>query len=108
MEEIIQLITKTYGLVGFLILAPFAGMMVVWNENKRLTLALHDSERRGSDKQSEMNDKIVKAQEQRVADAQQISSKLVEIVSEQSALNRETNIALDRIGDMLSSLHYRK
>ena len=103
MDELVQLLVKTYGLLGILLLAPFIATVYVWNENKRLHGHHEATETTNNNTVTLMNDKIVKAQEQRVADAQAITNKLVEIVSEQSALNKETNLVLERIKDKLDS-----
>lgn len=50
-----------------------------------------------------MSNKLSEIEKARVIDAQTISSKLIEMVGEQSGLNAETNLTLNRIGDMLSN-----
>jgi hypothetical protein len=39
-----------------------------------------------------------------VAEIKATTEKLIALISEQSALNKETNMALDRVGDALSYL----
>lgn len=97
MEELVQLITKTYGLVGLLILAPMAALTILYKDHRKM---LKDREKQDK----EWEERIGKVQEQRVQDAQAITAKLVEIVSEQSGLNRETNMALERISEMLDKV----
>jgi hypothetical protein len=106
-EELFTLVAKTYGLVGLLILFPFVACYFIWRENKRLTGVIERNAQETAKRVQECNDKIIEAQKQRVADAQAITSKLVEMVSEQSALNKETNLALDRISEILSGLRTR-
>ncbi len=93
MEELILLMQKTYGLAGLLIIAPFVALYFLFRQNLRLH---HDI--------SVANEKTNEVQKQRVQDAQSVNEKLMEIIKEQSALNTETNIALDRIGDALSEI----
>lgn len=100
MEEILLLVYKTYGLIGLIILSPFVACIYLWRENKNL----HASAAR---QVQQANDRVAAAIQQRVVDAQSITNKLVEIVSEQSAVNRETNLALDRLEDKLAVLKVR-
>lgn len=115
MDELIQLITKTYGLVGLLILAPMGGLVIVYRDYRRAQAERDRAEREWAERLrkceqecgerlSVVNDKVIGAQLQRVADAQAVTSKLVELVSDQSALNRETNLALESIGNTLTVL----
>lgn len=100
MEEIFLLFYKTYGLVGLVVLAPFAACIYQWRENK----ALH----RDTARQIQAaHDRVAAALQQRVIDAQSITNKLVEIVSEQAAVNKETNLALDRLENKLAVLKVR-
>jgi hypothetical protein len=92
-EEIIQLVTKTYGLVGLLLVAPIVAVVYQWKQNNKL----HAEVIKATQESTE-------AQKQRVADAQAISNKLLDVVSEQSALNKETNIALDQVRELLMFL----
>ena len=104
MEELLALITKTYGLVGLLMLFPFAACYFLWKENKRLTTVIQTNAEEGAKHLQESNDRVVEATKQRVVDAQAVTSKLVELVSEQSASSKETNLALDHISEILSGL----
>jgi hypothetical protein len=83
-NEIIELILRTYGIVGLLIAAPFFAVIILWRENRRL------------------HAETVHVQRCRVEDSQSVVSKLVDVVSEQSSLSRETNKALDRIADVMT------
>lgn len=130
MQEIFELILKTYGIAGILILAPFGAAIYLWRDNQSLNKDLIASAKESttaakessaklaetqaafvtklaeahtefSKKLSEANDKVVAAQVQRVQDAQALTGKLMEIVSEQSSLNKETNNALERLHDVV-------
>lgn len=100
MEELLTLIYKTYGLVGILLVMPLVACIYLWKENK----GLH---RESSASIQAANDRVAAAIQQRVVDAQSITNKLVEIVSEQAATNKETNIALSNLEDRLGSLRVR-
>ncbi len=114
MQELVDAIIKSYGLIGLFMVAPVAATVVLWKyiertqKNHKAELAAVNSARikdaeRFSQTWGEMTDRVVRAHEQRVVDAQSISMKLMEMASEQAAMTRETNIALDRIGDLLST-----
>jgi hypothetical protein len=93
MEELIQVIVKSYGIVGILFMAPMVAVVYLWRHNNKL--------------QGEVvlaTQAATRAQEQRVTDAQSTSHKLLEVLSEQSALNKETNIALDQVRELLMYL----
>jgi hypothetical protein len=110
--ELFELIQKTYGIAGLILLAPFGTTYLLYKDNKALRKENSDLQKEHAaelDKTNDQwtekfmaaNDKVVAAQVSRVQDAQGISSKLIATVSEQSALNRETNIILDRLTDYL-------
>lgn len=86
MEELIQLIAKTYGLAGLIMLSPFVAVVFLW----RHTVA--------------QTKEIARVNEQRVQEAKEIVSKLLTALNELSATNKETNIALERVGDLMSVL----
>ena len=97
MEELLQLIAKTYGMVGILILAPLVALVYVWRQN----LKLHEEVVTATQQ-------ATKATEQRVTDAQQITTKIIALVEEQAGLNKETNIALDQVRELLMNITTRK
>ena len=129
MEELFLLIQKTYGVTGLILATPMGAVYYLWHENKSLhTQLLANSLAYGKDLAAAStaygkelatvsaacskeltiaNDKVVAAQQQRVSDAQKIAEKLLDVVSEQNGLNKETNMTLDRIGDMFNSLPQR-
>ena len=100
MEELFTLIYKSYGLVGILVISPVVACIYIWRENKALHLAT-------ARQIAVSHDRVAAALQQRVEDAQSITNKLVEIVSEQAAVNRETNLALDRLETKLAVLKVR-
>lgn len=104
MEELIALIAKTWGIAGILLAAPFFACWVLWRANAKLNERLVKSLEVSKEELTTVNEKVAKVQELRVNDAQSVTTKLMQVVSDQSALNKETNIVLDRVGDALSVL----
>ena len=94
MEELLLLIQKTYGLVGLFLVAPVIALVVVWRQNIKLQVEIRTAQK-----------EVTEAQKQRVKDAQDINSKLIDIVKEQTGLSTETNLALERIGDAMNEVH---
>jgi hypothetical protein len=86
MDEIIQLVFKSYGLLGLLIIAPWVVVYFLWSENKSI------------------HEEVSKSQTQRVTDAQEISKNLIAAAIEDSALKKETNLLLERMGETLDRL----
>lgn len=97
MEELLLLIQKTYGLIGIFLVAPVLALIVVWKQNSKLQGEVVKTK-----------NEVVEAQKQRVKDAQDINTKLIELVKEQTSLNTETNLALERIGDALNELQTQR
>lgn len=108
MEELAQAFIKTYGLVGLIIIAPVVGMVYLWRENVRLNDKLAKQADDFAKRIDEMGMRVVAAQEKRVDDSHNITTQLVEMISEHSGAQKETNLALDRIGDMVSDLMRNK
>ena len=104
MEEIIQLILKTYGVLGIFLLLPLGASYLLWKENKALTKQLQTNHEDAAKKIQECNDRIIEAHKARVVDGQAINNKLVDMVSEQSSLNKETILALDKLGGMVEKI----
>jgi single-stranded DNA-specific DHH superfamily exonuclease len=90
MEDLAQLIIKTYGIAGLIMLSPFVAVVFLW--------------RHCVSQAKEQAAEISRINEQRVAEVKATTEKLIALISEQSALNKETNMALDRVGDALSYL----
>ena len=97
MEEIIQLIVKTYGIAGVIILTPTAGCIFLWRHYVAKEKEWRESERSLVTRLEELHNK-------RVEDVKALGEGLRSIASEQSSLNKETNMALDRVSETLSSL----
>jgi hypothetical protein len=104
MDELIQLIVKSYGIIGVIILSPMVATVYLWKENTKLHSDMIALTGKHADKLDDAGTRVTAAQDKRIADAQGITTKLMEMVSAQSALNKETNITLDRVGDMVSML----
>lgn len=94
MEELIQLIAKTYGIAGLIMLSPFILLGYVWKSNQKLHAQV-------AKVQEERALAVEKVQEARVNDAKAMSEKMLVLVEEQAGLNKETNIALDQVRDLL-------
>lgn len=86
MEELIQLVIKSYGIVGLFLLAPLIAIVYLWRRNNKLDTDMS------------------RIQELRVEDAKSVSAKMMEIVVEQAGLNKETNIALDQVRELLGKI----
>ncbi len=84
MDDLILSIQKSYGLVGLFMISPIAAVVFLWRQLLKT------------------QDKLEAAKDDRTNDAKAISEKLIALVGEQSALNKETTVALERVGDMLS------
>jgi hypothetical protein len=97
MEEIIALVTKTYGIAGLIMLSPFVGLVFVWKHNLSLQRDL-------AKVQENSQREISKVQESRVSDAKAMSEKILTLDEESSATARETSIALDQVRDLLMKL----
>ena len=113
MTELIELVGKTYGLVGLLILAPFASTVYLWlyiirtreamlSQSMQFIKQMSDLNQLRIDDMSKFSSQLSLVQEKRVSDAQEVVNKLISTVSEQTAMNAETNLALERVGDFLS------
>ncbi len=104
MEELIALISKTYGIAGLIMLSPFMGLVVVWRHNIKL--------QEQKDAQSEKFDAAIKiaydalavVQERRVTDAHETSAKILTLVAENATVSSEISQALDQVRDLLMKL----
>lgn len=91
MEELLHLITKTYGIIGLILISPMFAMKFLWDHNKKLAEQLQAA-----------NDRVQEVSNKRVEDSKAIVDKLMQMSSEHASLSKETNLALDRVGDTLS------
>lgn len=97
MNELVDAIFKSYGLVGLILFLPLIALVVMWRAQLKQL----------SDHRKELETKdsiILDVQKQRVADAQAVTEKMVELVSEQSTLNKETNMVLTQMNNTLQRL----
>lgn len=104
MDDLIALIVKSYGLVGLFMLSPIVASIYLWKDNVRLNNDMRAIAAANAKLVDEIGQRVVAAQEKRVADSQNLTDKLVELISDHTGAQQETNAALDRIGDMVSGL----
>lgn len=104
MEEFVNLIVKTYGLFGLILVAPVVAMVWLWRDNVRLNNEMRKMAESYADRVDALGQRVVAAQEKRVDDSHQIAEQLVEMIGEHTGAQKETNLALDRIGDMVSDM----
>lgn len=107
MDEIIQLITKTYGIVGVLIIAPMAACVVLFRQNQELHKESVKKEESCTKNIESANERVIKAQEQRVTDAQNVANRLITMAGEQAALVKENNLALEEVQKLLSEVQMK-
>jgi predicted sugar kinase len=91
MEEVIQLVIKSYGIVGLVMISPFVAMIALWKAYEKVRGELQAA-----------NEKISATQDKRVEDAKEVATKLLTMTAEHASLGKETNMALDRVSDMLT------
>lgn len=96
---------KSYGVIGLFMIAPILSTIWLWRDNVRLNNEMRTMTKEFAATVDEIGKRVVIAQEKRVDDSQSISNKLVDMVSEHAAASKETTLALDRIGDMISMLN---
>jgi hypothetical protein len=97
-EELVQLVTKTYGLIGLILLSPLIAMIYLWKHTQKLQDDLKVANQSVVEAERRVNEATIK----RVEDAKSIVEKLMEVSAEHASLSKETNLALDRVGDTLS------
>lgn len=97
MEELFQLVAKTWGIAGIILLTPTAGCVFLWRH-----YVAKEKEWRQAEK--EWVKKLEDIHAKRVEDVKSLGEGLRAIAIEQSGLNKETNMALDRISETMSSL----
>lgn len=108
MQEIIELIAKTYGLVGVFLVLPLIACWALWRDNKELRAEAKKSNEEAAKHIQECNNVVVEAQKQRVVDAQAISAKLIEMVAEQASLTKENILSMNRVSDKLTEWQYKE
>lgn len=93
MEEFIQLISKTYGIAGLLLLSPTIAVIYLWRHLQKM-----------EDRYQAALDRVNDVHQKRVDDAKSVSETLIKIVQEHAELSKEINIALERINDTFTIL----
>lgn len=104
MEEIISLITKTYGIAGVIMLSPFMGLVVVWRHNVKLQKDKDDINKAHNEAMKLLREAITAVQEARVADAKSINDKILTFVAENAKVSSEISSALDQVRELLSEM----
>jgi hypothetical protein len=105
MEELLQAITKSYGIIGLFMAAPIVAVVFLWRDNVRLNDAIRAMAASYAERIDSMGQRVVAAQEKRVDDVHGLNTQLVTMISEHAASSKETTIALDRMADMVSMLN---
>lgn len=100
MEDLFQLILKTYGIAGVLLLLPVVSMMVLWRQNK----ALHDEVVSQTNTAIEAQKQRVEDQNKRVADNERMMTRLMEVVREQAQINTDVKNVLDRLAESVDRM----
>ncbi len=104
MEELISLITKTYGIAGLIMLSPFVGLVVVWRHNVKLQDKIHSQHEVHTAALNFAHEALAKVQESRVADAKATSDKILTFVAENAKVSSETVQALDQVRELLMKI----
>lgn len=94
MDEVIQLIGKSYGIIGLIILSPFIGIVYLWGHMKSQAKAQDEDYRKLEEKHEALHEK-------RNNDAKVMSEKVIEMASEQATLLTQTNASMDQIQELL-------
>ena len=100
MEELLQLVWKSYGLVGFLILLPVVACVFLWRQNLALQKNVMEQAGVALDVQKQRSSDHAK----RLSDYERMMETLVKLVREQTALNAETNSVLGRVSETVERL----
>jgi methyl-accepting chemotaxis protein len=100
LEELFQLILKTYGVAGVLILLPVLACIVLWGRVKELQTQLQEASVAAIDAQKAR----VADQNKRVEDTERMMGKLLEVVREQTSLNTEVKAVLERLSESVDKL----
>lgn len=102
MDELIQAVLKSYGLVGIFMVSPVAATVYLWLENRRLYNKMQDQAEKFAQQIDSMGQRVVATQDKRIDDSARITSQLVQMVTESVGSAKDTAVALDRVGDMVS------
>lgn len=108
MEELVQLIVKTYGIVGIILLTPTVGCVFLWRHYIHKERLHSESEKQWSEKIEQLgkghSEKIESLQQKRIDDVKALSDAVQKIATEQSGMNRETNMLMERINETLQAV----
>ena len=102
MEDLIQAVVKSYGLVGVFMVSPVVSTVYLWIENRRLNTKMQDMAEKFTTQIDSMGQRVVAAQDKRIEDSARITTQLVQMVTESVGSAKDTAVALDRVGDMVS------
>lgn len=105
LAELLNAIVKSYGLIGIFMLTPVVACVFLWRDNVRLNKEIKQLVEKHSESIDEVGKRVAAAHEKRVEDSQKLNTELVKLVAEHSASAKETTLALDRVGDMVSMLN---
>lgn len=102
MDELVHAVLKSYGLIGLFMFLPVVATVYLWIENKRLNNKMQDMAERFTGQIDTMGQRVVGAQEKRIEDAGRLSTQLINMVTESVKTAKDTAVALDRVGDMVT------
>lgn len=105
MDELVNAIVKSYGIIGLFMVAPIVAVVYLWRDNIRLNKALSELAQKHTDTVDALGQRVVAAQEKRVEDSKGLTGQLMAMVGEHAASSKEQTLALDRVGDMVSMLN---
>lgn len=105
MDELLHAVIKSYGVIGLFMVSPIVAAVYLWRDNVRLNNDMKKMAQDFTEKIDEMGKRVVVIQDKRVEDSHNITSQLVEMIASHTASAKETVIALDRVGDMVSMLN---
>jgi hypothetical protein len=108
MEELIQLIAKTYGIVGIILLTPTAACIFLWRHYVTVTGDSTNHGKAWADRLQALADsnaaKIEVLQQKRIDDVRALGDAVLRIAIEQAAMNKETNMLMERINETLQAV----
>ena len=108
MEELVQLIVKTYGIVGIILLTPTVACIFLWRHYVSVTEGHTGHGKVWGDKLQALADsnaaKIEVLQQKRIDDVRALGDAVLRIAIEQAAMNKETNMLMERINETLQAV----
>jgi hypothetical protein len=100
LEDLLQLVLKSYGIVGVMLLLPVAACVVLWKQN----IVLHNEVVAQSSIALEAQKQRSTDQSARVKDNERMTERLMDIIKEQTELNTEINNVLSRVVETVAQL----